>query len=164
MISVCVNLARVVGLRSSITCLQVVLDWLGVSTRLPVWTTVRTWLMRVGVAALEAPVETADDMVWMSDHSNQIGPEKALVIIGLRASQMPPPGVALTHQHVRVLMVKPGVSWNRGDMAAACQELADRTGPPMTVVVDGAIELREGAEVLKKYRKDVIVLGDNRSR
>ena len=160
MISVCVNLARVVGLRSSITCLQVVLDWIGASTRLPVWTSVRTWLMRAGVAAIEAPVETADDWIWMADHSNQIGPEKALVIVGLRASQMPPPGVALTHQHVRTLMVKPGVNRKREDVAQAYEELADKSGAPLAVVVDGAVELREGSEVLQKYRKDVIVLGD----
>jgi hypothetical protein len=83
MISVCVNLAMNVGLRASITCLEIVMDWLGSRVRLPVWTTVRTWLMRLGVAALDAPVEEADDWVWMADHSNQIGQEKALAVIGI---------------------------------------------------------------------------------
>ena len=160
MISMCVNLARTVGLRTSITCLQTILDWLGVSLRLPHWTTVRTWLMRAGVAALEEPIERADDWIWMADHSSQIGPEKALVILGLRASQMPPPGVALTHQHVRVLTVQPGVDWKREDMARAYEELADRIGAPQALLCDGAVELREGAEVLRKYRDDVTILGD----
>ena len=160
MISVCVNLARTIGLRPAVTCLQIVFDWLGVTGRLPEWTTVRTWLMRVGVAAIEEPIEQADDWVWMADHSNQIGPEKALVIIGLRASQMPPPGVALTHQHVRVLTVEPGVNWTREDMARTYEELANKIGAPLAVVVDGAVELREGAEVLQKHREDVIILGD----
>lgn len=61
LMSVCVNLARRVGLRSSVACLRIVCDWLGATVRLPAWTTVRTWLMRVGVAALEEPVERADD-------------------------------------------------------------------------------------------------------
>jgi hypothetical protein len=160
MISVCVNLARKIGLRASVTCLQIVLDWLGMSARLPEWTTVRTWLMRVGVAAIEEPIERADDWVWMADHSNQIGPEKALVVLGIRASQMPPPGVAITHQHVRVLMVQPGVNWKREDVARAYEQLAVRIGAPQSVLVDGAVELREGAEVLRKYRSDVIILGD----
>ena len=160
MISVCVNLARAVGLRATVTVLQIALDWLGASARLPQWTCVRIWLMRVGIAAIEEPVEEVDDMIWMADHSNQIGPEKALVILGLRASQMPPPGVALTHRHVRVLMVKPGVNWKQEDVARAYEELADRNGAPLAVIVDGAVELREGAEVLQKYGKDVIVLRD----
>jgi hypothetical protein len=160
MVSVCVNLARRIGLRPTVACLQIVFDWLGVTGRLPEWTTVRTWLMRVGVAAIEEPVEPADDWVWMADHSNQIGPEKALVIIGLRASQMPPAGIALTHQDVRVLTVEPGVNWKREDMARVYEALADKIGPPLAVVVDGAVELREGAEVLQKQGKDVIILND----
>ena len=160
MISLCVNLARRIGLRPSVDCLQIVFDWLGVTERIADWTTVRTWLMRTGVAAIEEPIEPADDWVWMADHSNQIGPEKALVVIGLRASKMPPPGVALTHQDVRVLAVEPGVSWNREDMTRAYQELADKVGAPLAVVVDGATELREGAEVLQKRREKVIILGD----
>jgi hypothetical protein len=160
MISVCVNLARVVGLRPTVTCLQLVLDWLGVSVQLPEWTSVRTWLMRAGVAALEEPVELATDWIWMADHSNQIGPEKALVILGLRASQMPPPGVAITHKHVRVLTVEPGVNWKREDVARSYLKLADRAGIPQAIVVDGAVELREGAEVLQKKREDLLILSD----
>lgn len=160
MMAVLVNLARTVGLRASVTCLQIVLDWLGVTARLPVWTTVRTWLMRLGVAALEEPVEQADDLVWIADHSNQIGPEKALVILGVRASQLPPPGVALRHEDVRVLAVQPGVQWKREDMARTYQNLADKIGAPLGVVIDGAVELREGAEVLQQLRPDTVILSD----
>ena len=160
MISLCVNLARVIGMRPTVACLQIVFEWLGVTTRLPDRTSVRLWLMRVGVAALEEPAEVADDWVWMADHSNQIGPEKVLAIIGVRASKLPPPGVALTHADMRVLMVRPGVSWKREDMARTYTELADRIGNPLALVVDGAVELREGAEVLLTRRKETLILGD----
>ena len=160
MIALCVNLARTVGLRPCVRCLKIVFEWLGIEQRIPDWTTVRTWLMRVGVAAIEEPVEQADDWIWMADHSNQIGPEKALVVLGLRASQMPPPGTPLTHANVRTLLVQPGTNWKREDMADAYDQLAARTGAPRAVLVDGAIELREGADVLKTRRTDSIVLRD----
>jgi hypothetical protein len=48
LMAVCVNLARRVGLRACVACLEIVGDWLGVTIRLPDWTTVRTWLMRAG--------------------------------------------------------------------------------------------------------------------
>ncbi len=160
MIALCVNLGAKVGLRASVSCLEIVFDWLGADAKVPDWTTVRTWMMRVGVAAIEEPIEQADDWIWMADHSNQIGQEKALVVMGLRASKMPPPGTALTHQDVRVLTVKPGINWKREDMARVNQELAARIGAPLAVVVDGAVELREGAEILQKHRKDVIILSD----
>lgn len=160
MISVCVNLAMKVGLRACITCMKTVMDWLDIKVRLPVWTTVRTWLMRLGVAALEAPVEQADDWIWMADHSNQIGQEKALAVIGLRASDMPPPGTAIGHQDVRMLMLEPGVNWNTENMSASYERLAEKIGNPLAVLTDGACELREGAQTLQKRREDTLRLGD----
>lgn len=160
MICLAVNLARVVGLRPSERALKIVWEWLGVERPVPDWTTIRMWLMRLGVAVLDEPLEEADDRVWMVDHSNQIGPEKVLVVLGVRASQLPPPGETLRHEDVRVLMVQPGTQWKRGDMAAVYDQLAERCGPPRAVLCDGAVELREGAESLKKGRCDTIVLQD----
>jgi len=160
MVSLCVNVAQKVGLRASETVLQIVFDWLGLEQKIPDWTTIRGWMQRVGVAALEAPVESADDWIWMADHSNQIGPEKALVVLGVRASQLPPPGTPLTHADVRVLAVEPDTAWKRADMERAYTELAERCGSPRAVLVDGAAELRDGAEALKSRRPDTIVLGD----
>ena len=163
MISLCVNLARRIGLRPTPDVLKMILEWLGVDAKLPDWTTVRTWMLRVGVAAIKRPIEEADDWIWMADHSNQIGPEKALAIIGLRASKMPPPGQALTHEDVRVLELSPGTSWKREDMAVAYEQLAQRCGTPLGIVVDGAVELREGVEMAEMPRdkgQNTIVLGD----
>jgi len=160
MISLCVNLARRIGLRAVPDILKMVLDWLGVHAKLPTWTAVRTWVLRVGVAAIKRPIELADDWIWMADHSNQIGPEKVLSILGLRASKMPPPGQALKHEDVRVLELRPGTSWKREDMAEAYDQMARQCGAPLALVVDGAVELREGAEILQKYGKNTIILGD----
>ena len=80
--------------------------------------------------------------------------------VGLRASQLPPPGTPLTHADVRVLTVQPGTSWKCADMERAYEEVAQRCGVPRAVLVDGAPELRDGAEVLKSQRADTIVLGD----
>ncbi|GAG44949.1 unnamed protein product, partial [marine sediment metagenome] len=110
MVSLAVNLARAVGLRGTQQSLEIVFDWLGVEQKTPHFTTIRNWLQRVGVAALKEPIERTDDWVWMVDHSNQIGPEKTLVVLGVRASRMPPPGTALKHEDVRVLTVRPGTT------------------------------------------------------
>ena len=112
MISLCVNLARRTGLRAAPDVLRIVFDWLGVSPELPVWTTIRGWMLRAGVAAIQRPIEQADDWIWMADHSNQIGQEKALSILGLRASQMPAPGETIKHEHVRVLELELGTFFN----------------------------------------------------
>jgi len=88
MVTLAVNLARSVGLRGAARVIETFFEWLGIQQKTPDWTTIRGWLGRLGVAAIDEPLEQADDWIWMADHSNQIGPEKALVILGVRASQL----------------------------------------------------------------------------
>jgi len=160
LIRLAVNLVRIVGLRATERVLKIVWEWLGVEQHLPDWTTIRMWLLRVGVAAQREPIERADDWIWMADHSNQIGPEKALVVLGVRASQLPPPGETLKHEDVRLLTVRPGTAWKRDDMARVYCELSERYGNPRAVLCDGAVELRDGVQSLQKQRPDTIVLQD----
>jgi hypothetical protein len=160
MVSLAVELAKVVGLRGAARTLAILFEWLGVQQEIPHWSAIRMWVQRLGVAALKEPLEQADDWIWIVDHSNQIGAEKVLVVLAVRASQLPPPGEALKHEHVRVLTVQPGTTWKREDVAAVYTELAEQCGLPRGVVCDGAVELREGAECLKSLRADLIVLQD----
>jgi hypothetical protein len=160
MIALAVNLVRRVGLRAAEHVLQLVFEWLGIQQSIPAWTTIRTWLLRMGVAVLQEPIERAEDWTWMADHSNQIGQEKALVVLGIRASQMPPPGETIKHENVCLLTVRPGKKWKREDMAAVYQELAQQYGLPRALLCDGAVELREGAECLKKLGGNTLVVPD----
>lgn len=143
-----VNLVRVAGLRGAEQCLKLFFEYLGVEEDVPHWTAIRIWLQRIGVASLKEDLEQADDWVWMADHSNQIGQEKILVVLALRASEMPPPGTAIRHDQLRVLTVRPGIHWKREDVAKVYQELAQRHPVPRAVVSDGAVELREAAQSL----------------
>jgi hypothetical protein len=160
MISLAVNVARSVGFRGAVRALRVFFQWLGVKQALPGRTTIRNWLQRLGLDEWKQPVDFPESLVIMADHSSQIGPEKVLLVLGVNAAALPAPGKALTHEHVRVLAVKPGDSWKTADMEREYEALAERHGTPRAVLVDGAVELREGAQGLKKRRADVLVLRD----
>lgn len=160
MIALCVNLACRIGLRPVPDVLALVFQSLGIDAKPPTWSAVRTWVQRVGVAAAKRPVEEADDWIWMADHSNQIGPEKTLVVLGMRASGMPPPGQPLRHEDIRVLEIMPGTRWKRENMAEVYQQLAERCGTPLALLTDGAVELRDGADGLEKDGKKPVLLGD----
>jgi len=160
MIALSINLAHNGGLRSAESALQLFHDAYGILDKVPHWTTIRTWTQRVGVAAIDLPLEVADDWVWMAHHSCQVGAEKVLVVLAVRASKMPPPGTALKHEDLHVLLVQPGTQWKTEDVARAYEELARKYGAPMALVVDGAAELRDAAEVLQKQRPEMIVLND----
>ncbi len=160
MVTLGINLARVVGFRGAAKVMTVVFEWLGIEQKVPHWTSIRTWTNRRGLALLEEPPERADDWIWLADHSNQIGQEKVLTVLAVRASSLPPPGKTLHHKDVRVLHVQPGKEWKREDMARVYNKLAAQHGPPRAVLMDGAVELREGAQCLKEWRRDTLVLRD----
>ena len=159
MISLCVNVAKRIGLRPSEEVLQIVLDWLGQSRTIPDWTTIRGWCQRIGLAQ-SLIFDQHGDWIWIVDHSNQIGQEKVLVILGVRASNLPSEGSSLTLPEVKLLMLRVGKEWSRETMRKAYQELEERVGTPRAILADGAVELRESLNGLKNEGKDVLHLRD----
>lgn len=160
MISLCINLSKSLGFRPARRALEIIFQWLQIKTEIPTWDSMRSWACRVGIAELEKPVQASDDWIWMADHSNQIGKEKVLQIIGIRASELPPRGSTLRHEDMTVLAVVPGTDWKREDVREQYEMLAKRIGPPRYLLTDGAVELRESADTLGKPGKEVIVLRD----
>jgi hypothetical protein len=163
MVSLMVNLVQHVGLRATEKVTQLFFKFFDIPQKVPEWTSIRNWMQRIGIAKTEEPVEAvepADDWIWMADHSNQIGPEKAFVVLGIRSSDLPEPGHAIEHQHVRPLLVEPGISWKKEDVTSAYQQIAKKYGTPRAILSDGAAELREGALPLKNQSENMIVLRD----
>jgi hypothetical protein len=115
----------------------------------PDWTTGRWWLMRLGLAKLLQPKEYADDWVWFMDHSAQIGQEKCLVILGIRASALPPPGTCLRHEDVQALCLR---ILEDPDKQAVYQEMvavAAQTGVPRAVVNDYGADIHGGVGLFR---------------
>jgi hypothetical protein len=160
MIALCMNLCRHIGFRPTETALRIIFEWLGVEADVPSWSAIRTWSCRLGVAQLQEPVEAADDWIWMADHSIQIGAARVLQILGVRASQLPPPGEPLHREDLRVLAVAVRANWNREAVREAYRKLAQRAGPPRYLITDGAVELRESADVLEKPGRKLTLLRD----
>jgi hypothetical protein len=160
MVCLAVALAQAVGFRGAERVLKIVFEWLGVEQDLPDFSTIRLWFQRVGLATVKEPLEKADDWIWLADHSNQIGPEKVMGVLAIRASQLPEIGTTIKHEDVEVLTVQPGTCWKKEDVAGVYEELAKEYGAPRAILMDGAAELREGAETLKKQRSDLLTLQD----
>lgn len=160
MISLCLNLSKSVGFRPTERALTIIFAWLGIEAKIPSWDAIRCWACRVGVAQLQQLPEQANDWIWMTDHSNQIGTEKVLQILGIRASQLPPPGQTLSRDKMTVLAVVPGKDWKRDDVRREYKKLAQRIGAPRDLLTDGAVELFESADVLRKPGKKLTVLRD----
>lgn len=160
MISLCIQLAKRTGFHACVDAIRILFDWLGIESKIPSWSSVRIWLCRMGIDGLNQSLRPHDDWIWMADHSNQIGKEKVLSILGIRASQLPAPGQTLRHRDVHVLAVVPGTQWKREDVREQYRALAAKIGTPKMLISDGAVELRESADGLGNPGKQPILLRD----
>ncbi len=160
MISLCLNLCKEIGFRPTETALKIVFDWLGIDAKIPSFDSIRVWSCRAGIAQLKLLVRDGEAWIWLADHSNQIGQEKVLQIIGIRVQDLPPVGETLPRDKMVVLATVPGTSWTRDDVRREYKKLAERIGPPAYLVTDGAVELIESADVLGIEDETPIVLRD----
>ena len=160
MIALCVNLAKQIPFSAVPQCLSIVFAALGLSIKVPSHDSVQHWCKRVGLNEISKLRKHYDDWLWIVDHSNQIGQDKLLVVLGIRASDLPPLGQTLSLDQLTVLAIIPGTNWRRDDVRKAYREVAKQCGTPRFVVCDGAVELRESIDVLEKAGKKVVVLRD----
>lgn len=159
-IALCVNLAKHLSFGAIPKVLRLVFEALGLEIKVPSHDSVKHWCKRVGLSHLNRGRKRYKDWLWIVDHSNQIGQEKVLVILGIPASRLPREGQTLSLDQLQVLAIVPGKSWSRDDVRKVYRETAKAFGTPRYVVCDGAVELRDSVDVLQKNGKRVIVLRD----
>lgn len=148
LISLSINLARRLGMRPAVSAMQIVFDSLGVKMHLPSYQAIRGWMQRMGLDRMKQ-AEKVSDGIWLVDHTSQIGQEKALTVVRVRESQLPPRGTPLRHEDLELLTVLPRKSWDQKDVAEVFQDLSEQYGAPLAIVSDGASELQESAKALK---------------
>lgn len=139
-----------VSLRGASRVFEMVALVLGSETAAPDWTTGRNWLLRIGHAKLTAPLEPADDWVWIADHSVQIGQEKVLVIVGLRLRDLPPPGQALQHADLELIALVSRKSWTRAEVDTELEAAVSRTGVPRAIIDDQGVDLAGGVQLFRE--------------
>ena len=108
------------------------------------WWTGRLWLLRVGLYKLTRPKTMADDWVWILDHSVQSGPEKCLLILGIRLSSLRAESCLLSYEDMEPIALCP-VRSSTGDIVyQQLQAAAQTTGIPREIVSDHGPDLQAG--------------------
>jgi hypothetical protein len=107
LVVVALVVASVTRVRSAGRALAVIQECAGMGLESPWWSSTRLWVLRVGYDKLTRPKEQAEDWVWIVDHVVQIGPEKCLLIVGVRLSAVAAAGAYLAHHEVEPLALCP---------------------------------------------------------
>lgn len=110
----------------------------------PHFTTGMTWALRVGFHRLQqAQHPLATPWVGIADLTIQIGSKKALIILRVPLSAVSQ-GQAFTLQHVEVIGLSLGETWNGALVKTSLVSLFKRCGWPAHRVSDGGSESKKG--------------------
>ena len=110
------------------------------------WTTVRCWLMRLGLYALRRPLERANDWAYLVDHTVQIGSMKCFAVVGIRLCRLPYPERCLQRHDMHLIALVPMAHSNATTVERAIEEATLRTGIPRLIVSDEGRDVRGGIE------------------
>jgi hypothetical protein len=140
---------------------QIPVHW-GFDFPVPHYTTVRFWLLRLAYHKLHRPKEHADDWVWIIDHSNQIGQEKCLVILGVRLSQLPPPGpeYPLRLSRMEPIELEPVTLSDKEVVFRQLEANVAKTGVPRVIIDDHGGDLAGGVELFCRAHPGAIEVYD----
>jgi hypothetical protein len=136
-------------------------EW-GFDFPVPHCTTVRWWLLRLGYHKLHRPKQQASDWVWIIDHSNQIGKEKCLVILGVRVSQLPAPGeeYRLGLTQMEPIELEPVTVSDKEVVYRQLEANVRKTGVPRAIIDDHGGDLAGGVELFRRAHPETIEIYD----
>jgi hypothetical protein len=116
----------------------------------PHWTTGRWWLLRLGYYMLCRPKDRATDWIWIIDHSNQIGRERCLLILGIRLQNLPPPGTSLCLKDMEVIDLVPVVESDKQIVFDQLNAAAQKTEVPRAIIHDNGGDLAGGLALFQQ--------------
>jgi hypothetical protein len=119
--------------------------------RVPCANAGRMWLMRLGLYELLRKKEAAKDWVWIMDHTVQLGPQKCLVIVGVRLSLWRRKKAPLEHEDLALLRLIPMEQSTAVAVAEQLEATCKEMGVvPAAVLSDEGAELKRGMALFRE--------------
>jgi hypothetical protein len=116
----------------------------GRTTRVMSATTVRCWVMRLGLYALQRPLERNTDWAYLIDHTVQMGTIKCFAVVGVRLGRLLYPQRCLRSEDLQLIALVPMAQSSAATVEQALLDAALRTGVPRLIVSDQGGDVRAG--------------------
>jgi len=142
------------SLRGTALTSGLISDLLGGRQEVPSPTTVRSWMLRVGLHQLQRPLPKADDWVWIADHTMQMGELKCMIVVGLRLGPWQRRDRrTLAYEDVDLIGLWP-VRTSTGEVVQKQLDSATRrTGVPRLIISDDGRDLHKGMALFCQRHK-----------
>jgi len=132
------------SLRGAAATLKVLVQEQFVCVAVPSFSSIRSWLLRVGLYALNRPLDRSQRWLWLVDHTIQIGTLKILVILGCPLPQVPFGQRALQLSDLQLVALVPMEQSTGALVEAELDRATERTGAPAQIVGDQGSDLKKG--------------------
>jgi hypothetical protein len=112
----------------------------------PCFSTIRSWILRLGCYALSCPLPTNRPWVWLVDHTVQIGCVKLLVILGCPLADVPFGQRCLALADLRLVALVAMEQSTHDRVERELEKATARTGVPREIASDHATDMKKGVE------------------
>ena len=119
----------------------------------------KLWMLKLGYYNLTKKQIIADDWIYIIDHSIQMGKEKLLLIVGIRAKDLPQDR-ALRYEDTEIIDLQP-VKKSTGEIVhEQIKEATKKTGKPRAIVSDMGSDIKLGIEKFQEESSDTVHVYD----
>ena len=119
----------------------------------------KLWMLKLGYYNLTKKQTIADDWIYIIDHSIQMGKEKLLLIVGIRAKDLPQDR-ALRYEDTEIIDLQP-VKKSTGEIVhEQIKEATKKTGKPRAIVSDMGSDIKLGIEKFQEESSDTVHVYD----
>ena len=136
------------AIRGAAAGLSLMAARLGLDVAMPSYSTIRSWLLRLGCHALTCALPSGV-WVWLVDHTVQIGACKLLVIVGCWLSAVPLGERPLRQSDLHLVHLSLMEHSTADAVAVQLEQAVERTGAPRQIVSDHGSDLNGGVKLFQ---------------
>ena len=127
----------------------------------PSYSSIRQWMLRVGLYVLQSPRENRCDWLFIIDMTLELGSRKCLVVLGISQARwqqlVQQTQGELSYQEMEVLGMEV-MSTTKGEVIyQVLEEVTSQVGVPLQIVSDHGSDLKKGIKLYQQAHPKVLV-------
>ena len=139
----------------------------------PCFSSIRHWLLRIGLYLLQTGHEHRSDWIMIVDVTIELGTAKCLVILGIPRAHLPSAtagrdrreninnnSFVLQHQKVKILSLEVLTTITGEVINDKLEALSKKVGVPIQIIADQGSDIKKGIEIFHQKHKDTICTSD----
>lgn len=154
---VLVVIVGIASFRSVPRILQVFLPLLRVKLKVPHFTSVIHWALRVGVAVFNQVTMIHCPWVAVIDTSIDIGIRKALVVLRIPLAAFQNKNQAVGLEDCECIGLEVSRKWNGQLVAEALDKIIGKAGAPLAIIKDGGTDLNKGVTIFCEKHPELAI-------